>query len=67
MIFISDNKIICKDIFDLLIKLRNSSLTTNLKFKNSESTSCLKERSFHWFNSTDVMPLSQIQKLTEVI
>ncbi|XP_014277702.1 protein halfway [Halyomorpha halys] len=54
------NKIRCKDIVNLLIKLRNDSSTTNVTFNNKESTNCLTERSFHWFNSTDVMPLSQI-------
>lgn len=61
---ISRNKIRCKDIVNLLIKLRNNSSSTNLKFKNIESSSCLTERSFHWFNSTDVMPLSQILEQT---
>lgn len=38
----------------------------NIQFVNPNSTYCLTNQTFNWFNSTDVMPLSQLIRIKQL-
>lgn len=59
----SDNPYMwCNSILELMVRFQN---TSRLEFQNRNDTNCLSVRSFHWFNSTDAMTLSQLELLTK--
>lgn len=51
---VSDNKLLlCSHLYDALKR-------TELHFKNENETFCLSSKTFHWFNSTELVPLNQV-------
>lgn len=38
-----------------------------IDFKNKNDTYCLSSKTFNWFNSTEKIPLSQVENLQNVI
>uniref|UniRef100_A0A182N060 LRRNT domain-containing protein n=1 Tax=Anopheles dirus TaxID=7168 RepID=A0A182N060_9DIPT len=49
---------LCKSLLD--------PLKSGVKFKDPESTFCLTNRTFNWFNSTDSLPLHQLETIQRV-
>lgn len=37
-----------------------------LNFNNRNETYCLSSKTFHWFNSTEQVPLTQVETINEV-
>ncbi|RZC36656.1 halfway [Asbolus verrucosus] len=57
---ISGNKnMLCTNLFDALKR-------TELHFSNIQNTFCLAARTFHWFNTTEFLPLSQVIGIHEI-
>ncbi|XP_053659882.1 protein halfway [Anopheles marshallii] len=50
----------------MLCKSLLESLKSGVKFKDPESTFCLTNRTFNWFNSTDSLPLHQLETIQRV-
>ncbi|XP_058127454.1 protein halfway [Anopheles ziemanni] len=50
----------------MLCKSLLESLKGGVKFKDPESTFCLTNRTFNWFNSTDSLPLHQLEMIQRV-
>ncbi|KFB41825.1 AGAP000601-PA-like protein [Anopheles sinensis] len=50
----------------MLCKSLLESLKSGVKFKEPESTFCLTNRTFNWFNSTDSLPLHQLEMIQRV-
>ncbi|XP_052862908.1 protein halfway, partial [Anopheles cruzii] len=50
----------------MLCKSLLESLKSGVKFKDPESTFCLTNRTFNWFNSTDTLPLHQLETIQRV-
>lgn len=53
-------KLPCDSILDLMKHMRN------LQFRHDNNTYCLTSRSFHWFNSTERIPLSSVNVLNKL-
>uniref|UniRef100_A0A182P1N5 LRRNT domain-containing protein n=1 Tax=Anopheles epiroticus TaxID=199890 RepID=A0A182P1N5_9DIPT len=50
----------------MLCKSLLESLKSGVKFNDPESTFCLTNRTFNWFNSTDSLPLHQLETIQRV-
>lgn len=60
LFFILDNKPLeCSHLFDALKR-------SEINFKNKNETYCLSSKTFHWFNSTELVPLAQVESVYEV-
>lgn len=61
---ISNNRyLMCSSMSDLIAKWQNNN--DSISFNNYNNSYCSSQRSFNWFNSTDLVPLSQVEILTK--
>lgn len=64
--FISDNKKVqCDSVLDLMTKSRSAKY--KLYFAKYNETFCASSLSFHWFNSTEKVALSQVEIINKVL
>jgi len=63
--YLDSTKVKCDSIVDLMTKSRIAS-SYKLVFINSNQTFCASSLSFHWFNSTEKVTLSQVKIIDQV-
>lgn len=54
----------CDNVLDLLKSLKN--VKYKLNFVKHNETFCTSPHSFHWFNSTEILALSQVEIFNKV-
>lgn len=54
----------CDDVLDLLKSLKN--VKYKLNFAKHNVTLCTSPLSYHWFNSSEILALSQIEIINKV-
>lgn len=64
MIILDNTKIKCESILDLMKKSGNSKYKLN--FVKHNETFCMSSLSFHWFNSTEKVALSEVEGIKKV-
>lgn len=62
--YLDSTKVKCDRIVDLMTKSRIANY--KLVFLNSNQTFCASSLSFHWFNSTEKVTLSQVKIISQV-
>lgn len=54
----------CDNVLSLMESVRNTKY--KLYFTKYNDTFCTSPHSFHWFNSTDILALSQVESINKV-
>lgn len=62
--FLDNKKVQCDSVLDLMTKSRSAKY--KLFFTKYNETFCASSLSFHWFNSTEKVALSQVEIINKV-
>lgn len=57
--FSGNAAMLCKSVLELIER-------GSVNFVDPDSTSCLMNQTFNWFNSTDMMPLRQLERVKQL-
>ncbi|XP_050431504.1 protein halfway isoform X2 [Adelges cooleyi] len=61
----NNNNTNCDSLLELMGRSKNDE-SKQLLFKNSNDTFCMAPRSFHWFNSTEILAYDQIKIIDKI-